>query len=955
MSRFLDSGLRPPLEMTVKLPSWAQSRDLPIIRKEYNMQRILKRKILSAILIALCASLQARTPIDIPELDTDYPRMVNGTECRQSIETLLETEAGAKAMEGLVSKIHPFAQRHETEPEWIVSRLQMYWDSHADEIYVKGEKLDHVAGHAPVPTVRFTASRGTQTDYRRPKLEDIAPYQDSLGLLMHDKTQDGEPLVWADPRETGRNVESINLEIMNLARDAAFLYWWTGDVAYARFAADIFDTYMTGLYYREVPVDLNHGHQQTLLGLNSFEVIHEDIAVPAAECYDFLHDYLEETRSEKLPVYEAAFKKWADNIIAGGVPHNNWNLIQAQFVLRIALVLGRDGDYGDGRGREWYLNEILNEDSIRQWSPGKLISYGFDEKTGLWKESPGYSMMVMSEWAGFIHLLDTVLGVDLAASYPVLSKAVKNLPQYLFPNGVICGWGDTHCGPLRTDAFPLMIENARIHGKSSDEKYFTAMYKYFVPGADKSSGKEMKLPAKVSTFTTMRPPETDQDVPAGTISDYVSPVFWSEGANWFAARTGMEPGKSLMMSICGSTGNHAHANGISMELYGKGYIMAPDMGRGSGYTGLDYAEYYSQFPAHNTVCVDGISSYPVMQSHHAISLNGCYPAPEQKEGIYTGVMFGDFGFVEPETFSDQRRQVLIVNTDPENGYYIDVFRSRRQDGQDRMHDYFYHNIGQDFELSVPVEPTEELAFAGAHLNAYSYLWNKFAAMTSDDVQGIFTMTCRDGSRAGMKMWMKGSDHRKVFKALAPYIDGLSRMPMPYDVKNTPCRTFVARQYGQAWTAPFVFLYEPFSDSLPASVKSVSFPSCGADSDAAGISVEKSDGRKDVIISSDRMQASQCDGLECEAVLALGSRAHDKNFEGAVPGNENDDIQLFMHKGVYAEFGGVSISAKEPATAAVTVKNGVVGYMSDRDCIVKIDGRKFRLPASEYFVIIKKLF
>ena len=203
------------------------------------------KKILSATLIALCASLQARTPIDIPELDTGYPRMVNGTECRQSIETLLETEAGAKAMEGLVSKIHPFAQRHETEPEWIVSRLQMYWDSHADEIYVKSEKLDHVAGHAPVPTVRFTASRGTQTDYRRPKLEDIAPYQDSLGLLMHDKTQDGEPLVWADPRETGRNVESINLEIMNLARDAAFLYWWTGDVAYARFAADIFDTYMT--------------------------------------------------------------------------------------------------------------------------------------------------------------------------------------------------------------------------------------------------------------------------------------------------------------------------------------------------------------------------------------------------------------------------------------------------------------------------------------------------------------------------------------------------------------------------------------------------------------------------------------------------------------------------------------------------------------------------------------
>ncbi|MBM6993913.1 MAG: heparinase II/III family protein, partial [Prevotella sp.] len=38
------------------------------------------------------------------------------------------------------------------------------------------------------------------------------------------------------------------------------------------------------------------------------------------------------------------------------------------------------------------------------------------------------------------------------------------------------------------------------------------------------------------------------------------------------------------------------------------------------YSGNDYAEYYSQFPAHNTVCVDGISSYPVMMSNHAFEM-----------------------------------------------------------------------------------------------------------------------------------------------------------------------------------------------------------------------------------------------------------------------------------------------------------------------------------------------
>ena len=40
----------------------------------------------------------------------------------------------------------------------------------------------------------------------------------------------------------------------------------TDDEKYARLAAGVFDTYMQGIYYRNVPVDLNHGHQQTFGG-----------------------------------------------------------------------------------------------------------------------------------------------------------------------------------------------------------------------------------------------------------------------------------------------------------------------------------------------------------------------------------------------------------------------------------------------------------------------------------------------------------------------------------------------------------------------------------------------------------------------------------------------------------------------------------------------------------------
>ena len=81
---------------------------------------------------------------------------------------------------------------------------------------------------------------------------------------------------------------------------------------------------MTGIYYRNVPVDLNNGHQQTLVGMTSFEVIHEDILNELVPLYDFLYDYLKQSRPEKMEIYAEAFKKWIENIIANGVPHNNW-------------------------------------------------------------------------------------------------------------------------------------------------------------------------------------------------------------------------------------------------------------------------------------------------------------------------------------------------------------------------------------------------------------------------------------------------------------------------------------------------------------------------------------------------------------------------------------------------------------------------------------------------------
>lgn len=112
----------------------------------------------------------------------------------------------------------------------------------------------------------------------------------------------------------------------------------------------------------------------------------------------------------------------------------------------------------------------------------------------------------------------------------------------------------------------------------------------------------------------------------------------------------MDSRNSLMISLNASEGNHMHANGISMELYGKGYVLGPDAGIGLFlYSGLDYAEYYSQFPSHNTVCVDGISSYPVMKSNHSFDLLSCFPATAESGSGFTSVTYSNVAFREPES------------------------------------------------------------------------------------------------------------------------------------------------------------------------------------------------------------------------------------------------------------------------------------------------------------------
>lgn len=880
------------------------------------------------------------------QLPDSHPRYLTDANGKSETLHLIKTEAWAKdVFEKLKRRTDIYANLTDAQPDWLLSRLAMYWQSHATDVYIKGETFDHAGGEkAPAPTVRYTGTRGTFATHGRPRLEDVVPYDDTDGnVTFCNNALPGRPMESVHPSKTGRNIESLNREIMGIARDAAFLYWLTGEEKYARLATGVFDTYMTGIYYRNVPIDLNHGHQQTLVGMSSFEVIHEDILYDIVPLYDFLYDYLNARHADKMDIYAGAFKKWADNIIANGVPHNNWNLMQAHYIMNIGMILEDNKQYPDGKGREYYIDYVLNRSSIRQWSLARLADYGFDPQTGIWTECPGYCNVVLNDYTSFATLFDRNLNFDLVKALPVISKAVSATPQYLFPNRMLCGFGDTHPGYLNTAPISRLIQNAQHNGKKEQEDYFTAMLKCFNPNAGQETGMKKDVRVSVNSFFDDKPLELNPAIEAGKIEDYVSPLFYAPNVSWLVQRNGMNPRYSLMISLNASEGNHMHANGISMELYGKGYVLGPDAGIGLYlYSGLDYLEYYSQFPSHNTVCVDGISSYPVMKSNHSFDLKSSFPAPAKPGSAFTPITYSDVYFREPESRADQTRLMGIVTTGPETGYYVDIFRSRKEQGGDKMHDYFYHNLGQTLTLTAAdgsdlnLQPTEELAFAGAHLYAYSYIYDKKSAATDKDIKATFTIDMPDNDDISMNLWMKGEAEREVFTALSPMTEGLSRTPgMPYNIREQPTLTFVARQKGEAWNRPFVAVYEPSSQKEPGCISEVSFPEVNSKNknSAVSVCVRQKDGRTDYILSSDRPEETCSSGnMSAQATYALWGN------------KQGNDCTLFLGNGTLLSTPNIIIKSATPANVLLEYKNGTWHYTASADCTVSLNKKTYRLKA-----------
>ncbi|MGQ1947734.1 heparinase II/III domain-containing protein [Geofilum sp. OHC36d9] len=858
----------------------------------------------------------------------NHPRIYSGsTSNADFLKSVNNVEWKKQLIQKKKENVEKYLEKCKDEPEWLVSRLQMNWTTKHTEVFLHGGKFSHSSGKAPVPTVRFSGTRDWATDYRTPSIEEVEPYfDDERGMhLENKKTGEKE---WVHPSKVGFAIERINQSIMSVAEDAAFLYWLTGEEKYAAFAEPLFLTYIEGMYYRNAPIDLDNSHQQRVSGLSTFEVIHDKIVDYLAITYDFLHPYLLKNNRD-FDHISAVFQKWGDQMIKNGIPDNNWNLFQANHLTHIALALDDDENYANGKGQQYYLKYTFDQSTERQWSIKEAV-LAYDQNTGIWPESSSYSLHVTSSLLHILTLLDNVSNANELANYPVIEKAALAAFQYLFPSGYTVAFGDARHGIIPPENFELLISYYRKYNMKEKELVITGLLEQLIDmGEYTREGKDLFD----LFFYTNQLLETDAAKTKELSKQLITPAFYAPNVSLFIQRMG-EADQAMMVSTVGTFGNHSHVNGISMELYANNYVLGPDMSKGPSYWHTDHREYYSQFPAHNTVVVDGVSSYGRMRGYHPFTLDNNYPAAGEAKVTFDKVSFVNVSFVEPKTLSDQQRLTAMIKSPQGNGYIVDVFRSRKKSQSNQKHEYFYHNLGQSLELfdgngkRFKLHATDELGTAHGDMKAYDYLTDKKAALTSENVNALFTLKREGQSDNLMKVWIKGAEGQTVFTAQAPKSNALSKGTAPVEMLGQKIPTLILRRDAEAWRNPFAVVFNPYMDGEVNSVLAVDYPELEDSPDAQKIALTHNDGKtRDVIVAN----ASQND-------IALEKDFYQKGLLSVIRQLDEEKMPIFlflsgMYKFDYKDWGILAYAR----AVNISIERTEQGYViqNDQPVAVKI--------------------
>ncbi|WP_372935808.1 hypothetical protein [Seonamhaeicola sp.] len=735
----------------------------------------------------------------------DHPRLFATKEDRQAVLQKIENEDWANASwNNLLKEIDGYVNRHIKDPEWIVSRLAMYWKDgeRYTQCYIKGQDWDYGEGNAPVPTVRLPGMR-KWNDYVNVPLEDRTPYNETGDMWGISRSSGDKTPVLVPYKKSGHMIRQNNMEILKLAEKSAFAYYITQDEKYAKFSSDIFWTWLLGTYYMKPPLDPTEsaggpgGYKPGgILGYYDYEVIHDDRQIPAAIIYDFLYNYLNKHPHEHLKtikkntvdVASTVFKRFIEIGLVRGGKKGNWNVNRYKNIIGSILVLESNNFYKDGKGREYYI-PFYTEKSGKHYAGLPEIMANYNEVTGLWPESPGYA-------SGMIpFVLDMGLklyksGVNTLSGNPIVNKAALANLGWLDARGNLVLFGDMRGGPPNMSAFESLLTYATWEGDTETAKKMATVIRKNI-----ASGYYDRTQSDWKGILFNQPlPESGNEIPFHRAA-------YSPFHRHIIMKNGNDEENGLMFTLYGGKKkSHLSENGLAMQFYSKGWVMSPDASAYESYWSKD-AGYHRGITGSNTI-VPGYKS-------GEITINAMDPWVDTTKSFYnTNYTSNKVSFADVSA-NEKRRLVAMIRTSETSGYYVDIFRSNQDDN-----DYIHHNLGNVMELKDVSNNTLTLEHVNNLGTEYDKNYNFFKNQRKVDYTNDFnaTWTVNNTQPALVTdMWMMGQKNREIYTVDAPPTtlrDDVTPGQVNKSPETTP--TLIVRQNGiNGSKNPFVSVFESY--------------------------------------------------------------------------------------------------------------------------------------------------
>ena len=621
-------------------------------------------------------------------------------------------------------------------------------------------------------------------------------------------------------------IAAAHNSVLALASESGILYYLTEDEKYAQFSADILAFYINELAPRTP-------NTTSICGYYFFDP--RTTYGPFALTYDFIYNFLKKSGTKvydkdlgKYVIFDnTKAQKAISNIVGNALAEYGKPDVHGKFISNHPILTASGALFSilcveDDIERNRLFNVFWEKGTDRQNSFKHTILPMFGEQ-GIWPESTSYSFMpIITLTLNIVDRIYPNMNVTKNARHILEGNFLFDYMRY--PDRGFVRYGDAKGrNDQTTNLYQYTLHIAQRRGyKDLEEKAKVALSQAYAT----KGGYKPKLTTNI--HNNFEPLELfwGVDIPEKQTSiDFNKPTVIIKHAG-IALQRNPSSKNNIDYGLCGIIGGahyvHSHLTGISMELYGTGYIMAPNAGLPATVSERQiplHEHYFRLYAGNNTVIVNGTShgrdegSWKGKANVWQNTTVNIAAEPKHLENPISKDFNFATQFLKDEiNQANQQRTLAIIRTSDQSGYYFDMFRSKSL-VENKFHDYIYHNIGDRTilttngkELSVK-ETNRYQNDIGDKVKSPGWRFfedTKTTAPISDALKVQFHI---DYNNKSMHMFIPSGNTRAYTKALAPptreAING-------YVAKKT--QVLVIRQQGEAWDKPFLAVFEPTTGS-----------------------------------------------------------------------------------------------------------------------------------------------